>query len=371
MIRVCHMTSAHAPEDDRIFLRECISLAQNGYEVYQVSRGTSYEKSGVHIIGVGEPPAGHLKRVVSFTKKVYQAALSVDANIYHLHDPELLPYSLKLKKRGKKVIFDSHEFYRLQMRDKTYLPEWASHLAAWCYARLEDYALYRIDGLIFPCAMGGKNPFSGKCAHIALVNNAPRLEELYEQYDLSIPKWDRSVVHMGGLTHNRGIDHLVKAAAKADCTAYLGGSFQPPSYQGELEALPEYRHVRYLGQLSRPQVLKTLQRCQIGMATLLNVNQYNKLDNLPTKVYEYMSLALPVILSNTAYNRKTVERRRFGICVDPENIDETASAIQYLMDHPEEARQMGENGRRAVKEEFNWNIEEEKLLALYEEILNS
>ena len=30
---------------------------------------------------------------------------------------------------------------------------------------------------------------------------------------------------------------------------------------------------------------------------------------------------------------------------------------------------MGENGRRAVKEEFNWDVEAKKLLTLYEEIL--
>ena len=59
----------------------------------------------------------------------------------------------------------------------------------------------------------------------------------------------------------------------------------------------------------------------------------------------------------------------FGICVDPANVDEIADAIRYLLDHPDEARQMGENGRCAVKEEFNWGVEEKKLLSLYEEVL--
>ena len=49
-------------------------------------------------------------------------------------------------------------------------------------------------------------------------------------------------------------------------------------------------------------------------------------------------------------------------------MEEIASAIRYLLDHPEEAQQMGENGRQAVREEFNWGVEEKKLLALYEEM---
>ena len=65
-----------------------------------------------------------------------------------------------------------------------------------------------------------------------------------------------------------------------------------------------------------------------------------------------------------------VDKHRCGICVDPESVDEIAHALTYLRDHPDEAREMGENGRRAVKEEFNWGVEEKKLLALYEDILN-
>ena len=104
------------------------------------------------------------------------------------------------------------------------------------------------------------------------------------------------------------------------------------------------------------------------MCTLLNRNQYWMGDNLATKVGEYMSLGLPVILNASAYNISVVDRWHCGICVDPENVDEVAEAIRYLLDHPEEALQMGENGRRAVQEEFNWGVEEQKLLALYDVI---
>ena len=45
MIKVCHMTSAHEEEDIRIFRKECVSLAEAGYDVYLVERGESYEKN--------------------------------------------------------------------------------------------------------------------------------------------------------------------------------------------------------------------------------------------------------------------------------------------------------------------------------------
>ena len=369
MMKVCHMTSAHGMEDVRIFHKECVSLAKAGYEVYLVERGESYDKNSVHIVGIGDIPQSRRKRMTVGTKKVYEAALALDADVYHFHDPELLPYGLKLKRKGKKVIFDSHEKYSEQLKRKPYLPEWCTRMIAMGYTVYERYVLKQIDGLIFPCLKDGQHPFEGMCAHITTVNNVPKLEELYDRYDPTLSKYEQSIVHIGGLTYSRGITHMVKAAGKSDSTAYLGGVFSPESYAAELEALPEFSHVQYLGFLNRKEVLDTLQRCQIGMATLLNIGQYNQYDNLATKVYEYMSLGLPVVLTRAPYNEKMIEQYRFGICVDPTNVDEIAAAIRYLLDHPDEARQMGENGRRAIKEEFNWGVEEKKLLALYEDIL--
>ena len=117
-MKVCHMTSAHDPEDIRIFHKECVSLAKNGYDVYLVERGDSYEKNGVHIVGVGTIPDSRLQRMTQGARRVYEAALALDCDIYHFHDPELLPYGVMLKKKGKKVIFDSHENTVEQIMEK-------------------------------------------------------------------------------------------------------------------------------------------------------------------------------------------------------------------------------------------------------------
>ncbi len=369
MIKICHVTSAHPKEDVRIFQKECVSLAQAGYDVYLVQQGECYEKSGVHLVGFGAIASNRIKRMLQTSRIAYQKALETDADIYHLHDPELLSFALKLKKKGKKVIFDSHELYTEQIKYKTYIPRLFRGIIAKLYGLRQKWLLNRIDGLIFPCLINGKNPFEGQCRRIALINNVPLLQELYDHYDPMIEKWENTVCHIGSLTHNRGITHLVNAAETANCTVCLGGRFESPEYEAQIRALPGFSRVNHLGQLSRQQVLETLQKCPVGIATLLNVGQYNQSGNLPTKVYEYMALAIPSVLSDTPYNRQVVEQYGIGICVDPADPDAIAKAIRYLLDHPEEARKMGENGRRAVKEEFNWNIEEEKLLALYQDIL--
>ncbi len=371
MIKVCHITSAHPKEDIRIFHKECVSLAKAGYDVYLVQQGKNYDKDGVHLIGFGDMSPNRIKRMLFTAKAAYKAALSVDAEIYHLHDPELLSFALKLKKKGKKVIFDSHEFYAEQIKHKHYIPVFCRKLVAWFYARRQKTILSRIDGLVFPCLVNGENPFAGYCRNMAIINNAPLLQELYDRYDPAIAKKPGSVCHIGGLNHNRGITSLVNAAELTDCTVYLGGEFDSAQYEAWIRTLPGFSRVKYLGYLNRQQVLNTLQQSLVGVATLLNIGQYDKLWNLPTKVYEYMALAIPCVLSDTPYIRQIAEKHQMGICVDPSNPREIADTIRYLLDNPEEARRMGENGRRAIKEEFNWGVEEKKLFALYEDILKS
>lgn len=369
MVKICHVTCAHPGEDVRIFHKECVSLAKAGYDTYLVEQGDSYDKNGVHIVGLGQMPDRRIERVTSFAKKAYRTALALDAQVYHLHDPELLPFALKLKKRGKKVIFDSHERYTEQFRDKHYLPKWVSRTIAFIYGLAENHILKRIDAVIFPCTMGGVNPFEGKCKRASIISNAAVLGEFFYRFDPACPKKRRQICYVGGLTEARGITENILAAYAAGATLALAGVFSPVSYGKELEELEAYDCVDLRGSLSRTEVADLLAESQIGLCTLLDQGQYLKIDTFGIKVFEYMSMGLPVILSNSPYNCAMVEKYGFGICVDPTNVRQQASAIRLLLNNPEKAREMGENGRKAIVEQFNWGIEEQKLFALYEDIL--
>lgn len=371
MIKVCHMTSVHHPEDVRIFYKECVSLAKAGYETYLVQRGESYDKNGVHVVGVGEPPAGRLKRMTSFSKKVYQAALTLDADIYQFHDPELLPWGLKLKKRGKKVIFDSHENYSLQMRGKPYLSGWASSILAAVYQKYEYAVVRKLDAIIYPCTFQGKLPYKGVCHRVAVLDNVPSLEEVYDQYQGREHPLSGPMCYFGSLSPARCVTEIIESAVNTGMPLLLAGNFSSDTYQRECLTLMEgHEHIQWLGRLSRLEIIPLLKKASVGLCPEKNILQYNTVDNLATKSYEYMAMGLPVIVADYPFIRKVMAEYRYGIPVDPDSTESISQAIRYLLDHPEEASQMGENGRKAIKERFNWELEQEKLFALYEDILN-
>ena len=302
-------------------------------------------------------------------KQVYSRAAEIDADIYHLHDPELLPYGLKLKRKGKKVIFDSHECYREQLRCKPYLPKWLATFIAACYGKYEDYVLRRLDAVIFPCTMNGKNPFEKRCKRTPIISNAAILGEFFDRYDPQQEKFPQSLCYVGGLTEARGITNIILAAAKANAIVHLAGDFASAEYEAQLRQMPEFSHVEYHGILNRAEVTELLSGMRVGLCTLLDRGQYLKIDTFGIKVFEYMSMGLPVILSDTPFNRRMTETYGFGLCADQDDPEAIAKAIRYLLDNPEEAARMGENGRQAIKDEFNWGVEEQKLFALYEDIL--
>ena len=370
MMKVCHMTSVHPAEDIRIFHKECVGLAKKGYDVTLIQRGDSYEKNGVKLLGFGELTGNRLKRMLRGPKLVFDKALSVDADIYHFHDPELIPCALKLKKMGKHVVFDSHEKYSMQLRSKPYLPRFVTEIIAWVYSRYERFALKKIDAVIFPCTLNGVHPFEGQCKRTITLNNLPLLEEIYDKWTPEeTPEF--TACYVGYVRPDRGNSQNVQACNQLGIKLILAGQVSSAEYEQELRDLDQKNLTEIWGFVNRDQVLQALKRASVGLVTELNVGQNNVFDNLPTKAYEYMSLGVPVIISHSPYVDQLLQEKQFGIAVDPENVGEIADAIRYFMDNPAEAKRMGENGRRAIKEEFNWGAEEQKLFALYEDILNN
>jgi len=87
------------------------------------------------------------------------------------------------------------------------------------------------------------------------------------------------------------------------------------------------------------------------------------------KMFEYMSAGLPVIASDFNSWREIIEGNNCGICVNPLDPKEIADAIKYIINNPKEAKQMGENGKKAILEKYNWSIEEKKLFRVYNKLL--
>ncbi|WP_414659517.1 glycosyltransferase family 4 protein [Acinetobacter courvalinii] len=366
-MKVVHLTSAHPRFDTRIFVKQCCSLAQI-YDTYLIvadGKGNQV-KDKVNILDVGKFN-GRKNRIINAPKSILKQALALDAQIYHLHDPELIPIGLKLKKYGKKVLFDAHEDLPNQIMSKHYLNWFSKKLIAFLVTTYEKYACAKLDGIVAATPFI-RDKFLKINKNTLDINNYPKLEE-FSSISVNTLK-ENHVCYIGGLADVRGIVEMVQAINFAESSAKLiiAGNFVDKNLEQFVVKMEGWEKVNFLGYVGRNEIKNTLASSMAGLVVLHPTRSY--LDSLPVKMFEYMCAGIPVIASDFPLWRSIVNAAKCGICVDPLKPKEIADAIDYFLKNPTEARLMGQQGRAAVLERYNWSIEEKKLLNLYSSILD-
>jgi glycosyltransferase involved in cell wall biosynthesis len=366
MQRIRHLTSVHSIRDPRIFHKECKSLASAGHDVGLVAVHERAEIiDGVKIVPVARAE-GRLDRMLRVGWRVYRAARRERADVYHFHDPELLWVGVLLKLGGATVIYDVHEDVPKQIMGKHWIPGWARPLISRAVAIVEQVGARIVDGIVAATpSIAAKFP-----PHkTAVVQNFPEAS-FARADDAQRPFSERSdaFVYAGGLMEIQGVREMATAFAllPEGMTGTVAGTFYPATLEAEIAALPGWTRVRYLHQVPRAEVVQAMRDARAGL--VLNHPTVNYIDAYPTKMFEYMALGLPVVCSNFPLWTEIVRGADCGVAVDPRDPEAIAAAITALGDDPELARRLGENGRRAIAERFNWEAEVAKLEALYRQV---
>lgn len=362
-VRVRHLTSVHPIGDNRIFYRECATLAGAGYDVALIVGHPETEPvAGVPVIGVGSP-RHRVDRATRTVWKVLRAALRERPAIVHLHDPELLWAGLLLKLRGIRVVYDVHEDAPKQIMNKFWIPWWAKRILATGTAVLERVAAAAFDGIVTATpAIAERFP----PRKTVVVQNFPRLAAAREP--AAAPTY--AFAYTGGLAAVQGLREIVATAAllPADLgDAVLAGWFDDDALEREVRAAPGWRRIRFLGRVTPAEVLDAVADARCGLVIDPPISNY--LDSYSTKMFEYMACGVPVVCSDIPLWVRLVGEADCGVTVDPSDVEAVVKAVEALCRDPEEARRLGANGRRAILERYNWENEFAKLDDLYRRLV--
>lgn len=365
-MKIAHLTSAHAALDQRIFHKEAVTLAESGHDVVVVAatgaEDTTVRGVRIHPVKIG---ASRWQRMTGTTLAVLRAALAEHADVYHFHDPELIPVGVLLKAMGKRVIYDVHEDVPAQVLSKAWIRPWLRAPVAKAVGALEGLGARLFDGII---VANPPHRWRFPQSKTEAVRNLPVLEEFAEITAAPYAARPRAVVYVGDLTYVRGTKEMVQAIAllpeELEAKLWLAGRFSDPGLEEACRTVPGWPQVEFLGWQSRSQVAALLTGARVGLVLVHPVPHYQA--NYPVKLFEYMAAGLPVVASDLPNCRQIVEEAGCGLVVDPLDPKEIADAVRWLLENPDRAEEMGRRGRSAVEDRYNWRREGQTLVRYYE-----
>lgn len=361
-----HVTTAHRSNDNRIFRKECTSLAEAGIDVRLVA--VADESSTIDGVGLHALPrrGSRLARMSLGPFDAWRALRKIRPDVIHVHDPELIPLALlwKLVYRSR-FVFDAHEDLAKQVIGKPYIPTRLQPLVSRFARGLEGLAERHAD-LIVAATPSIARVFP-RAAKVVLVQNFPWMRDFPEPTPL--PEGTQTAVYVGGVAETRGALEMLEALRISSTSPrlILAG---PVSSEALLERLTHSDvPVEYRGVLPASEVPSIVNDGAVGMVLFHPLP--NNLEAQPTKIFEYMAAERPFICSDFPFWRELVGGYDCGLFVDPLDPGAIAAALDTLLSDHELAVRMGKNGRRAVIDNFTFENEAAQLVWATQKLLDA
>ena len=339
--RIVHLTTVHRPRDVRIFHKEARALAAAG--------------ASSSVLGL-EHPVPRSRRAAAGWELVRRAS-AMDADAYHVHDPELLPQALWLQRTtGRPVIYDAHEYLGETTRTKRWIPGPLRRPAAAIAAGAEKAAGRRLGGVVTANEDLAARFAAAGCRSVSVANSP-----FASEFAAAGEPEGNIVLYVGGLGPLRGLPLMLEAFPQVGVPGarlLLAGPGDP----GELPP-----GVEYLGVVDHSEVPGLLERASVAWIPLRRHGNYDRA--VPTKLVEAMAMGRPVVASDLPRMAAIVRSTGCGIVVSHDDPAAHAAAIRELLENPALAREMGEAGRRAFLEGLTFEREARALTSFYSEVL--
>lgn len=385
MKHICFITQGFGRQDSLIVHRQGRSLAGAGYKVtYVLCDGKPLEHNyGMDMLSIDTNVDGIMNKITKvhrllnirykrhiWINRLKEFLLAYEADIYQINDYELLPLGLFLINKGKTVVYNLRE-YDPDYRSRRY-PQ--GILRKWYFKHSEQY-LHKIAkryDAIFSCMPEMEEYIRGimPCKHFANVANFPVVNK---DFSLSFEEYanrENIISYFGTIYLISCQDEFLDAIQQMPQVKYLlAGRIPTIEMKERLMKHPAWKQVEFIDGFTREELAGIINRSVMG-----NVMKDFSLTETPQgsysiiKIFETMEAAVPVILSKVPLYEKMVEKYHCGICVNPRNSQEIKEAIEYLLTHKREAYEMGQNGRRAVLEEFSWDSQWNNYIKVIEEL---
>ncbi len=301
----------------------------------------------------------------AINQRMIKIGLDIRPDVFHSHDLNTLYVGWRCaEETGAKLVYDSHELATERNRMDNKWRKWAM----WNERR----GLPKADALIsgspawipFLVDLYGSVPSPA----IDIINVPEYLEE--------VPVWDlRSelslapdvpiILYQGSIQENRGIEQAMEATLMLDDAVFVvvGYGYHRPTLEAEVSKRDIGDRVKFFGPIPNHELLFWTAAADIGMANIIN-SSISYYTCLPNKLFEYIMAGVPVIGSDSPEIGRVVVATGVGVACDPADPEAIAQAARTIL--ADKQRFVG--ATRLAARQYNWTVESEKLVKLYEQL---
>ncbi|HCT94543.1 MAG: hypothetical protein A2X19_06720 [Bacteroidetes bacterium GWE2_39_28] len=371
MVKICHIISGFFRNDTRIFDKQCKSLLKEGYDVCILTNDGIHDeiKDGIKIYSSDKFYQKRLSTILKAKSIFIEKAIEINADIYQLHGPELIPLGLRLKKLGKIIFYDAHEDLPRQILEKGWIPVLFRKPLSIASELYLKYSLRKFDE-IFSVTPHIVDKLKKLTDSVTMVTNYPIIDHndtlSFNEYILR----ENIICYSGTVYLGSNQEYIINAIANIDnidnINYHIAGYIDEEYYK-TLSTVCSLQKVTFLGRIAKTQMREFYQKAVVGLA----IHDYahnlgHKVGSLgSTKFFEYMKVGLPIICSDFDLWSEIIKKYNCGICVQPNNIEQIESAIRFILEDKEKAYEMGQNGKNAILTEFNWSAQERIYLKVF------
>jgi glycosyltransferase involved in cell wall biosynthesis len=392
------------PPDIRIE-KEARTLVSEGHKIFLLSLEKPGKKEyevveGINVIRINLPKSFVKKALkiisfsISFESKFWRKALEKAVkehkiDVIHCHDLPLVKTTTRVARRlNIPIIADLHEnfpegvkawrkekiSFKMRMYNRLIYP-----YPIFMYKRFEKSLLKKVDKII-TVVDEAKEHYIKDCGissdKITVVMNTENIKT-FEGMEIAksiVKKYRNSynISFVGFLAPHRGIETAIRSMPKIlekipNAKLLLIGGKGYEGYEDKLiklcKELKVTDNVEFVGWVEFSKVPSYITASDICLIPH-NASGHTH-TTIPHKLFQYMIFKKPVIVTDCIPLKRIVEECKCGVVIPSKDHNELAKGVISLFENKEYAKQLGENGRKAVKQKYNWENAGTNLVGLY------
>ncbi|NHX36802.1 MULTISPECIES: glycosyltransferase family 4 protein [Halolamina] len=364
-----HLTTAHRPTDTRIFDKEATSLSEAGFDVGILAHDTPTEsQNGIDFFNLGSASTRvdrwrHIPKAARIAKRL-------DAEVYHFHDPELIPVGLYLaESTDGAVVYDVHEDYGHVVTTRGWIPDPISPPLSYLVPEIESRAVSRFDAIVTVSDWVAA-PFQNQETPVVVAHNFPRTEILQRTADSVEREQTHVLCYVGGIHEIRGIYRMLDLLNTllergVDVELWVLGAWGPDeNHQQVAQYIQRHelgQYVQFPGYLAYEDMFQYLHSADVGLA-LLDVEHYE--GGVPTKFFEYLYAGLPIVTTPVDAVSAFMPDEYCHV-VQQGDTEATANAVENALERDCDTTEM----QSLVETKYSWESEAKKLVQIYDDLI--